>query len=385
MRQIAEPPLHDVVKVAPATLDQQAILANLLELYSHDFSEFIALELQPDGRYGYSRLPLYWQEPNRYPFLVNIGEHLAGFVLVTRTSRLSGDPAVYDMTEFFVVRSYRKQGLGAAVARLIWEQFPGLWEVRVVENNQSAVTFWRGTTARFAGSSVHEQFVELDGMNWHVFSFVSPTSLDPRAIGPTASIQRLQREQVPAAVAVLRDAFYGYPVMRHVIGTNSPDYAHHLSTLVQFFVIARMPRSEPVLGAISGSDLAAVALVSDPGGPPSPPEMTTLREAVWELLGADARMRYEELGAVWGTLAVEAPRIHLNMIGVRPSLRGGGYGRRLLDEVHDLARRTTGCTGVTLTTEDRANLTLYEHFGYEITGHARVGAQLETWALFRPC
>jgi predicted acetyltransferase len=162
------------VQVVPAALEHQPVLANLLELYSPDFSEYIDLELQPDGRFGYSRLPLYWQEPNRYPFLVHADAQLAGFVFVTRASRLTGDPSVCDMTEFFVVRSHRKRGVGTAVARVIWGCFPGPWEVRVIESNQPAATFWRRVTASFAGPSVQERSVELDGRRWQVFSFVSP-------------------------------------------------------------------------------------------------------------------------------------------------------------------------------------------------------------------
>ena len=41
---------------------QELVLANLLELYAHDFSEFHDLELGMDGRFGYSHLPLYWSE-----------------------------------------------------------------------------------------------------------------------------------------------------------------------------------------------------------------------------------------------------------------------------------------------------------------------------------
>jgi hypothetical protein len=43
--------------------EQELILANLLELYAHDFSEFHELELGSDGRFGYGGLPLYWSEP----------------------------------------------------------------------------------------------------------------------------------------------------------------------------------------------------------------------------------------------------------------------------------------------------------------------------------
>ena len=55
------------VEVLAAAAEQAPVLANLLELYSHDFSEFIDLELEPDGRYGYPQLELYWREPGRFP------------------------------------------------------------------------------------------------------------------------------------------------------------------------------------------------------------------------------------------------------------------------------------------------------------------------------
>jgi predicted acetyltransferase len=172
------------IEVVPADRGRESVLANLLELYAHDFSEFIELELQPDGRFGYARLPLYWQEQHRHPFLIEVGGHLAGFVFVTQASRLTGDPTVYDMTEFFIVRRYRKRGVGTAVARLIWQRFPGSWEVRVVESNQPAAAFWRAATDDFTGSAAEESLVELDGRHWHVFSFLSPgaaPSLTPAA------------------------------------------------------------------------------------------------------------------------------------------------------------------------------------------------------------
>ena len=45
-------------------------MANLLELYAHDFSEFHNVEIGEDGKFGYQALPLYWSEPDRHPFLI---------------------------------------------------------------------------------------------------------------------------------------------------------------------------------------------------------------------------------------------------------------------------------------------------------------------------
>ena len=161
------------VEVLPATPEQEPVLANLLELYSHDFSEFVELELHPDGRFGYPWLPLYWTEENRWPFLIQVDGALAGFVFVTRGLPPSGDPAVYDMAEFFIVRGQRKRGIGTAAARLVWQRFPGRWQVRVIESNQPALAFWRSAIAAFAGPAVQESSLCLSDRHWHVFSFDS--------------------------------------------------------------------------------------------------------------------------------------------------------------------------------------------------------------------
>src|SRR6185436_3549414 len=126
------------VEIISALEEQEPILANLLELYAHDFSEFIDLKLGADGRFGYKHLSLYWKEPDRYPFLIIAEGHFAGFVFVRRGSEISNDADVWDMAEFFIVRGFRRLGLGMKVAQEIWKKFPGKWEVRVIDRNQKA-------------------------------------------------------------------------------------------------------------------------------------------------------------------------------------------------------------------------------------------------------
>ena len=111
-------------------------------MYAHDFSEFHEIELGEDGRFGYKDLPRYFHEPNRRAFLVRVDSKLAGLVLVKRGSGLSGDETIWDMAEFFVVRRYRRRGIGTYVAHEVWRQVTGLWEVRVMELNYTAHLFW---------------------------------------------------------------------------------------------------------------------------------------------------------------------------------------------------------------------------------------------------
>ena len=113
------------VEIFAALPEQEPVLANMLELYAHDFSEFIDLKLGADGRFGYKHLSLYWKESNRYPFLIMADGQFAGFVFVRRGSEISNDADVWDIEEFFIVRGFRRLGLGMKVAQEIWKSFPG--------------------------------------------------------------------------------------------------------------------------------------------------------------------------------------------------------------------------------------------------------------------
>jgi predicted acetyltransferase len=141
----------DNVAVVPAGPEQELVLANLLELYAHDFSEFHDIEIGTDGRFGYNRLPLYWSEADRHPFLVRMDGRLAGLILVKRGSEVSGDATAWDVAEFFILRGYRKRGIGTQAAHLVWKLFPGRWEVRVMESNLLARRFWVKAVSKIHG------------------------------------------------------------------------------------------------------------------------------------------------------------------------------------------------------------------------------------------
>jgi predicted acetyltransferase len=159
------------VEVLSAARDQEPVLANLLELYAYDLSEPADLYLAPDGRYGYESLSLYWNDESRLPFLVKVDGCLGGFALISRGSLISGDCSVWDMAEFFVLRRYRRRGVGATVAQEIWRRFRGPWEVRVLEANTPAQMFWQRTISAFTGVLAEPIRVEQGGKQRLLFAF----------------------------------------------------------------------------------------------------------------------------------------------------------------------------------------------------------------------
>ena len=161
------------VELIQAGPEHQHSLQNLLELYIHDFSEFVSVDVNEDGRFGYPDLPRYWSEPGRIPFLARIQGKLAGLALVTRGPGLCGDSDVWDMAEFFVLRRYRHRGIGTEMAEQIWSLCPGRWQIRVRSNNLPACHFWETAIAKFTQGRVSSKDIETDETVWNLFSFQS--------------------------------------------------------------------------------------------------------------------------------------------------------------------------------------------------------------------
>jgi len=141
------------VEIAPVSYEGKSILRNLMELCQHDYSEFDGADVAEHGVLGYKYLDNYWTEEARQPFFMRVNGRLAGFALV----RDIGD--VHTMAEFFIVRKYRRLGLGRTVAHRLFDMLPGKWRVEQEPGNLPAQAFW----LRIIGEYTHGRYEELAG------------------------------------------------------------------------------------------------------------------------------------------------------------------------------------------------------------------------------
>jgi predicted acetyltransferase len=134
------------VTVAIALADERTALANMMQLYIHDFGELWSRSppgpLQDDGRYEDYPLDDYWGAADHVPLLFRLDGHLIGFALLN-THAHSGLAVDRSMAEFFVVRAHRRDGAGTSAARTIFSHYPGQWETAVTRRNAGALPFWR--------------------------------------------------------------------------------------------------------------------------------------------------------------------------------------------------------------------------------------------------
>lgn len=154
------------IEIIKATIDQQPILANLLELYAYDFTEFFKFDIGDNGFYGYEKLPLYWTDPNRYPFIIHVNGKIAGLVMVQKGSPIADDKEIWDIAEFFIMKRYKKQGIGTEVAQKIWAQFKGRWQVRVLVENKVACAFWLQAIQKFIGTDPSHEIRHIQPEGW---------------------------------------------------------------------------------------------------------------------------------------------------------------------------------------------------------------------------
>jgi len=198
-----------------------------------------------------------------------------------------------------------------------------------------------------------------------------------------SEVVTLDAMMVPEVVDVIHESFFDYPVMRFVLGDAGSEYSNRLRTLVTFFVMARVFRDEVMLGVPGDGGLIATAVISRPGGPDPDPGFYELRDRVWAELGPEPRDRYSAFGSACAPFQPEEPHLHLNMIGVRRSWQGTGVSRALIERVHELSRNDPASSGVSLTTENPRNVSLYRHYGYDLVGEAVVAPGLTTWGFYR--
>ena len=120
--------LMPAVAVALATPEQEGLIYRLLSAY--------LAELGVQSAYPY--LALYWQEPERFPYVIVAGSEIVGFALV----REVGAAPHFEMAEFYVMPSRRRIGFGRRAACELFAIHCGSWRVNAMPSSAQAQAFW---------------------------------------------------------------------------------------------------------------------------------------------------------------------------------------------------------------------------------------------------
>ena len=150
------------IKLIEVKESEKSVLRQLLELYSYDFSEFDDADVNDYGYFGYTYLDYYWTEDTRHPFFIRVNGTLAGFVLISDYTYKINLGDAKSVSEFFVMRKYRRKGIGKIVAFQVFDKFPGKWEVIQHGDNRPSKIFWEDIIGEYSDGNYCKEKVKTE-------------------------------------------------------------------------------------------------------------------------------------------------------------------------------------------------------------------------------
>lgn len=166
------------IHVTPATTDETTCIENLMQFYNYDLSEHYPIPFSNAGRYPLQPKHDYWAKPKVFPFLIRVGNELAGFAVVDDEVLDAGTE--FNLGYFFIARRFRHQGVGHRVAQQLFARFPGRWEIYCLARNSIGGRFWPSVLSDAAISSLVQSPRIIHGEPSILFRF----SITPPAASP---------------------------------------------------------------------------------------------------------------------------------------------------------------------------------------------------------
>ncbi|HEY3116472.1 MAG TPA: GNAT family N-acetyltransferase, partial [Chloroflexota bacterium] len=89
--------------------------------------------------------------------LIRADGKLAGFALVEERQIIEPGAPRYTMADFFVLKIYRRQGIGQQAAWDLFRRFTGSWLIQEHGANSVAQAFWRTAVGRYTRDTYEEK------------------------------------------------------------------------------------------------------------------------------------------------------------------------------------------------------------------------------------
>ncbi|MDD2091341.1 GNAT family N-acetyltransferase [Pseudomonas guariconensis] len=139
--------MHAPLQLLQTSADQAELIRNLYQFYAYESSDWEAEDVEVDGRFYIheEHLVRYWQSPGWSASVILVDGFIAGFVLIER-SELPGLAAT-ELADLFILKRYRRQGIGKAIAQQLLCSGAGDWLLRCYSQDPPAVAFCRAVLA----------------------------------------------------------------------------------------------------------------------------------------------------------------------------------------------------------------------------------------------
>jgi predicted acetyltransferase len=165
------------IQLQAATREQANILGNLLQFYLYDFSVYFCDApdgyVEKDGLFdpGFD-LNRYFDQAGYWAYLARVEKQWAGFALISdRADQAPPGTPGRSVDEFFVMRCFRRKGIGRAMAFQIFDTYRGFWQIGAIEPNLPAQNFWRVAISAYTGGRYRESITDAydEVIVWQTF------------------------------------------------------------------------------------------------------------------------------------------------------------------------------------------------------------------------
>lgn len=122
--------------------DQKEILYRLLQYMLYEMSEYETFTIEEDGHFKYKYFDLYFKEENRDAYFIKEEKtnKLLGFAMVNTYMQIAEKG--HSIAEYLILPQYRRKNIGRKVAKQLFNNYEGTWEIKPAANER-AYLFWK--------------------------------------------------------------------------------------------------------------------------------------------------------------------------------------------------------------------------------------------------
>ena len=158
------------VTIERALINEKEVVVSLFNYYLYEFSDLTGSLLNENGTYlrNTSLIDPYWAEPNHLPYFIKVNGEIAGFIFVRY---FPDEEELLDIDQFFILRKFKRLGVGSKAFKLCLAAHNGNWLVRVLKENQSGLSFWQNVIGSVTNNNFKHAFEFDQGTEMHFFRF----------------------------------------------------------------------------------------------------------------------------------------------------------------------------------------------------------------------
>ena len=140
-----------MIRLDKVLLEEKELLFRLLQFALYDGSLYNTNKIGSDGLFPYKWFDNYFSDSDREAFFIRDDDKIVGFVMINQFMKKCDSG--HSVAEFLVLPEYRRNHIGKKIAFLVFDMYPGNWEVEPIENSNEACRFWENVVINYTDNN----------------------------------------------------------------------------------------------------------------------------------------------------------------------------------------------------------------------------------------